>query len=359
MQMTPRQRVLMALRRQVPDRVPKWIDYESFAPKLMEVFRQKTGASDPAEYFNYEMRSVGFKATNRRGGLEKYIPAILPENAEIDWDWGNVFERGENKNVTRTLHYALEEAETLEDIEEYPMPDFLQKYRWEHIKDRVEALHERDLAVMGFMSQTLFEVAWGARGFENFLIDMMVNKDTAACLLDRITDVRCRQARIFTEAGVDVLRLGDDVGTERGMLMSRETWEEWLKPRLKKVIDTAREINPDILVFYHSDGDCREVIPGLIEAGINILNPVQPECMDPAEIKKLYGDRLAFLGTIGTQTTMPFGTPEDVRNEVKKRIETVGAGGGLMLGPTHLLQNEVPWENVLAFFEAVEDYGKY
>ena len=212
---------------------------------------------------------------------------------------------------------------------------------------------------MGAMSMTLFEVAWGVRGYESFLTDLIDQKDMAAALLDRITDMRRQMARIFARAGVDVLRLGDDVGTERGMMIGRATWAEWLKPRLASVIRAARDINPDILVFYHSDGDCREVIPELIEIGIDILNPVQPECMDPAEIKRLYGDRLAFWGTIGTQTTMPFGTPDDVRREVLTRIETVGRGGGLLLGPSHLLQDDVPWDNVLAFFDAVDRYGRY
>ena len=359
MKMTQRERVLAASRRQVPDRVPKWIDYGSFAPGLMETFHKRTGALSPEDFFDYDVRQVHFSPPARRRELERYIPAGLPEGAEIDWNWGNVFVRGDHKNVTVTVHCALGDAETVEDIEAYPMPDFLEAYRWGHVQDEVRELHGRDLAVMGAMSMTLFEVAWGVRGFENFLIDLMANKEVARVLLDRITEMRCGMARIFAGSGVDVLRLGDDVGTERGMMISKAAWEEWLKPRLARVIGAAREVNPDILVFYHSDGDCREVIAGLIEIGVDILNPVQPECMDPAEIKLLHGDRLAFWGTIGTQTTMPFGTPDDVREEVITRIETVGKGGGLLLGPSHLLQDEVPWENVLAFFDAVERYGVY
>jgi uroporphyrinogen decarboxylase len=359
MKMTPRERVLTTSRRQVPDRVPKWIDYESFAPGLMQTFREKTGASLPEEFFEYEVRQIRFKPPAPRPELKPYIPAELPQGAEIDWDWGNIWVRGEHRNVIATAHYALGDAQTVGDIEAYPMPDFLAKYRWEHVRDAVDALHRRELAAMGAMSMTLFEVAWGVRGFENFLMDMLDGKEMSRVLLDRITEVRCQMARIFAQAGVDVLRLGDDVGTERGMMIGKATWAEWLKPRLARVIRAAREVRPDILVFYHSDGDCREVIPGLIEIGVDILNPIQPECMDPAETKRLYGDRLAFWGTIGTQTTMPFGTPDDVRREVVARIETVGRGGGLLLGPSHLLQDEVPWDNVLAFFEAVDKYGVY
>ena len=104
---------------------------------------------------------------------------------------------------------------------------------------------------------------------------------------------------------------------------------------------------------------CREIIPELIEIGVDILNPVQPECMDPAEIKRQYGDRLSFSGTIGTQSTMPFGTPREVEATIRKRIETVGVGGGLLLAPTHVLEPDVSWENILAFLEAVDRWGWY
>lgn len=116
----------------------------------------------------------------------------------------------------------------------------------------------------------------------------------------------------------------------------------------------TRDGKPDILIWYHTDGDCRAVIPELTEAGADILNPVQPECMDPVEIKQQFGDRLAFAGTIGIQTTMPFGTPDEIRAIVRERIATVGKGGGLLLAPTHVLEPDVPWENVLAFIEAVQ-----
>ncbi|GAH20261.1 unnamed protein product, partial [marine sediment metagenome] len=109
----------------------------------------------------------------------------------------------------------------------------------------------------------------------------------------------------------------------------------------------------------HSDGNIEEIIPELIEIGVDVLNPVQPEAMDPVKLKKTYGNDLSFWGTMGGQTTIPFGTPEQVKQEVRERVETVGRGGGLLIAPGHMLQPEVPWENIVAFFEAVEEYGKY
>ena len=126
---------------------------------------------------------------------------------------------------------------------------------------------------------------------------------------------------------------------------------------MAKVIRVAKKIKPEVLVYYHSDGFIEPVIPDLIEIGVDVLNPVQPECMNPVKLKKEYGNRLSFWGTIGTQTTMPFGTPDEVREVVKHMIETVGRGGGLLIAPTHVLEPDVPWENILAFVESVNDYG--
>jgi uroporphyrinogen decarboxylase len=202
----------------------------------------------------------------------------------------------------------------------------------------------------------IFETAFALRGLDNLLVDFVRNPEMAEALLERLTRLRCSQARAYAQAGVDVLLLGDDVSSQQGMLMHPRLWRRFLKPRLARVIEAARSVNSNTLIFYHSDGDCQAIIPELIEVGVNILNPVQPECMDPAVLKRQFGDRLAFWGTLGTQTTFPFGSPEEMRRVVWERIETVGRGGGLLLAPTHILEPEVPWENVLAFFEAIDEY---
>ena len=132
-----------------------------------------------------------------------------------------------------------------------------------------------------------------------------------------------------------------------------------MKPRFAKIIAEARKVRKDIPIFYHSDGDVREIIPELIEIGVTILNPVQPEVMDPVEIKNKYGDRLALWGTIGTQTTLPLGTPEDVKIAVAKMCKEVGRGGGFIISPTHSINPDVSWENIVAFYEAVEEFGVY
>ena len=125
------------------------------------------------------------------------------------------------------------------------------------------------------------------------------------------------------------------------------------------MFEAAKNINPDLIVTYHSDGDISPIIPELADIGVDVLNPVQPECLDPGEVKRAYGDRLAFWGGMGIQTRMPFGTPQGVHTEVNRLIETLGARGGFMIAPTHVLEPDVPWENIVAFFQAVEEYGPY
>jgi len=141
-------------------------------------------------------------------------------------------------------------------------------------------------------------------------------------------------------------------------MFSPDMWRRFMKTRWAKVWSAARTIKPDIEIFYHSDGNILDIIPDLIEIGVTILNPIQPECLDPLMVKRRFGDRIVLHGTIGTQTTMPFGTPDQVRQTVRERVERLGADGALILAPTHVLEPEVPLANVEAFFEACREYGR-
>jgi uroporphyrinogen-III decarboxylase len=137
------------------------------------------------------------------------------------------------------------------------------------------------------------------------------------------------------------------------MIISPRHWRHYLKPRMAAFIGTLKGINPELKVAYHSDGNLLPIIPELIEIGLDVLNPVQPMCMDPAELKHLYGDRLCFWGTVDEQETLPFGSADDVRREIHTRLQTVGKGGGLIIGPTHHVQLDTPMENFWAMVNAI------
>jgi uroporphyrinogen decarboxylase len=143
------------------------------------------------------------------------------------------------------------------------------------------------------------------------------------------------------------------------MMISVSMWRRWLKPRLARLIRAAKDANPQVKVLYDSDGDFTPVVPELIEIGVDVLAPIQPECNDPLRLKQAFGNRLGFWGSLGVQSTLPFGTPADVRCEVRERMETIGAGGGLVIAPSHVIPPETPWENVLALFDAIDEYGSY
>lgn len=356
----PRERVLTTLAREVPDRVPKLLAGEilGYTLGIRTLFQEKIGDIDPAEYFEFDIRGVHLNPTKKEIDFRKYIPK-LPKGAFID-EWGIGHLPGTMSNYTKMIH-PMKEFKKVQRVESYPFPDITEDYRYQGLKEKVDRLKIKGWAVAGFANNAgmIFETSWYLRKYENLVCDFINNQDLASAILDKVTEIVLVASKKLVETGIDILILGDDVGTQRGLMMSLPMWRKWLKPRLSRVISATRTVNPNIRVFYHSDGDCRDVIPELIEIGVDILNPVQPEVMDLAEVKKDHGDKLAFWGGIGTQTTMPFGSPEEVKKEVKKTMKILGKGGGLVMTPTHVLEPDVSWQNILAFFEGVEKYGVY
>ena len=147
--------------------------------------------------------------------------------------------------------------------------------------------------------------------------------------------------------------LGDDVGAQNKMLISPSMWRRMLKPRMANCIAELKRINPALKVAYHSDGNILPIIPDLIEIGLDVLNPIQPQSMDPAQVAAAFGDKLCFWGSIDEQYTLPFGTPAKVEAEVRTRLQTMGKNGGLILGPTHHVQLDTPMENFWAMVHSI------
>jgi uroporphyrinogen decarboxylase len=353
--MNSRERVLTALAHEEPDRVP--FTLTELTPPFAEKFTQVTRAVDPFDYFEADLYDVAFRPVSQAELREKYGCYHEPDVERIN-DWGTGFKRG---SMFHFEHFIppLTEVESIEGIEAYPLPDYTATEYWGHLRQEVAELHQRGLAAMGRLEMTLFEVAWQIRGMENFMVDMFARPEWNESLLDRIMEVRIFMAEKYAEAGVDVLMVGDDIATQQDMLMSVEHWCRFFQPRLARIIAAARRIKPDLHVAYHTDGNPAKVIPALIDAGVDVLNPVQPECIDPRWVKRTYGDKLSLFGTIGTQSVLPFGTPQEVVTNVKERIATLKEGGGLILAPTHFIEPEVPVENLIAFVETVREYGFY
>jgi len=353
--MTPRERTLAVLARERPDRLPREL---KLTPPLLEEFQKRTGADDPAEYFALDVRDVFFAPPGALPDFSAYYPEGLPRfwnppGWEVG-EWGVGVTDGSMHHFIHIEH-PLKRLSKLDELEHYPFPDLTPPARHRHLEGQVRDLHNRGLFVIGFMEWTIFEIAWHLRGMAELFSDMAFNPRLAERLLDRITTVRSFEARRFAEAGVDMLKIGDDVGTQVAMLMSPQMYRQWFKPRHAAVILAAREVRPNLPVCYHSDGKCWDIIPDLVDIGVTVLNPVQPECLDLGQVKERFGDRLVFWGGIGTQRTMPFASAEDVYRTVQQTIDILGPIGYFPC-PTHVLEPEVPWENILAFLQAVADY---
>ena len=219
--------------------------------------------------------------------------------------------------------------------------------------ERVIEEYKDEYWIVGVTVTTVFETAWALRGYEKTLMDLVLNPDHDEKLLDIPFNYHLTAAKRLAEMGVDMIWVGDDVGTQKGMLISPDTWRRFFKPRMATFISTLKSINPDVKVAYHSDGTIYPIIPDLIEIGLDVLNPIQPRCMDPAKLKKEYGDKLCFWGSMDEQHMLPFGTPAEVEREVISRLKTLGNKGGLIIGPTHHVQLDTPLENFWAMVNTI------
>lgn len=354
--MTARERVQTALRRREPDRVPRTA---SFCPSQQETFRATYGSeASPTEHFKVDIRHVGATLENPVSDFSRWI---TDERVERVDEWGvGWFTPPEAFHFTSMVH-PLRDAETEADINSYPFPECSENAASE-IAPKVAKLQEAGYAVMGGaapLGGTVFWPAYKLVGMQKLLESMYTAPEMVEALLDKVTEIVSRQAAQLAEAGVDIVHTADDLGTQRSLMISVDTYRTWFKPRMKAVVEAAKSANPDVLVTFHSDGNVFDLIPDFIEIGIDVLNPVQPECMDVDVVKREFGNDLSFWGGVGTQTTLPFGSPEDVEQCVKDLMESLGRGGGFMIAPTHLIEPEVPWENIETLFASIDRYGVY
>ena len=250
-------------------------------------------------------------------------------------------------------HYTEPKGHPLADaasLSSYRPPD---PDRDELYLDSERAIRERsdEYWIVGVTVTTIFEAAWALRGLERLLMDFIEAPELADEVLEIPYRYHLAAAQRLVRMGVDMIWLGDDIGQQSGMLMSPKHWRRFLKPRMAELIATLKGINPRLKIAYHTDGCVYAIIPELIEIGIDVLNPVQPVAMNPVKLKREYGRELCFWGSMDEQHTLPFGAPDDVRREVRERVATLGAGGGLILGPTHHVQLDTPLENFWAMVE--------
>jgi uroporphyrinogen decarboxylase len=359
--MKHRDRVLAALNHELPDRCPMQISFTpEFATRLKADLQLKgQGVHNPHGGGNtYELEraldedmlltSVGWVNGYYQDGYQEV------ENYRDEWGvtWKTVpydTPFGKGKYTEPFGHPLADDHE----LETYNPPDPSRPDLY------CEAEHVlRDFKdeywIVGVTPTTIFETAWALRGYERLMMDMAIDGEKASRILDIPYQYHRTVTQRLVHLGVDMIWLGDDVGGQTSMLMSPTMWRQYLKPRMTELVASLRAINPSVKIAYHTDGVVYPIIPDLIEIGIDILNPIQPQAMDPVRLKKDYGDNLCFWGSLDIQQTIPFGTPDDVKAEVVTRLKTLGRGGGLLIGPTHNLQLDTPLENFWAMAETIQ-----
>ncbi len=341
---------------------PDWVPFDlPTTPPVLDMIEARKGTRDAALAFDTDFWGCEVSLPGDPARWRAAFEALgfsVPQNAEITAT-GITHVPPPAGSTQKAYHFRemlhpLAGVEEVSQLEQLPWPDLTDPAAENGLAEQVQKIHAAGKVALASMECTAFESAWYLRGMETLFSDLIEENGVSDWLLDWFTRYSCRKAWLAARAGVDVIGLGDDVGTQRGMMMSVSFWREHLKPRLKTVIDTIRKTQTrPLYIRYHSDGDVRDIVDDLAEIGVDILNPVQPECMPLAEVIPAHRHHLAFWGMVGTQTTMPFGTPDDVRAIVAQCEGFARDGARLIIAPTHVLEPEVPWENIEALADAV------
>jgi len=365
--MIERERFLKTMNHQVPDRIPTVMDARLEVQKALKDYYgidsyqevlDIIGAIDIDRFPTDSWINVNFLGYDDKarliegpwlGGGQKYIKIneTMFKNA-----WGVVQKVGANGKYIEWVFGPLVDAK---DPDEIFIPGIENIVNDPDLPRKVQELKDIGIFVQGILTQ-VYKIAWMLRGMENLLCDYLINRPFIDKLYDKLYKLQGEILRRLTKAGMDMIGFEGDIAMQHSLIMGPDSWRTVDKPRLAKVIASCKEINPNIHVFIHSDGDISEIMPDLIEIGFDVIDPIQPECMDPIKIKKLYGDKITLHRCGSLQRTLPFGTPEDCRKEAITYIKQCGQNGGLVLGASNTISYDVPVENVVAWYEAVRDF---
>lgn len=256
----------------------------------------------------------------------------------------------------------LAEAETIDDLDRcWDWPTFTDEYL-EKLRQEAKRLYEEtDYAILGSFGGAFLEGGQGLRGWDQFMMDIAGDRTFTEAILDRMLQRNLRNVELYLDAVGDyiqVIQMGGDMGTQNGPQIRPKTYYEIFQPREKALWGRIHQLKPEIGVFLHCCGGIYDLIPGIIDAGCDILNPVQISAkgMDPERLKREFGDRLCFWGGgCDTQTVLPFGTPEEVYEHTRREIEIFKPNSGFVFSQVHNIQANVPVENILAMFQAAQD----
>lgn len=377
MSISPRERVLAALNHEEPDRVPLFIGTSGATTvlgpgytKLKEHLGIRAGESRwlsrPLQYVWMDEEAMRKLGSDGRpvmpGPALSHHGTRSTDDCIVD-DWGCSWQRRAGTQYFEIIDPPLRNA-SLDDLDRYPWPDLMPASRFDGLADRCRAIQEAGFASVLLTGITLFEQLYMLRGVAECLMDLAGDQDFFLALLLRIKGLALPYVQeLFRQAGayVDVVITGDDLGTQDSTLMAPAVYRRLIKPHQAEVLATIRE-NTRAKIFFHSCGNVYALIGDLVDIGVDLLNPVQvsaPGLADTARLKREFGKRLAFCGAIDTQRVLPYGTTEEVRAEVRRRIRDLAPGGGYVAAAVHCIQPDVPPANVVAMCDEVARSGCY
>ena len=359
--MLSRERVLMAIAHEEPDKVPLdcWL-----APQISEELTKALNLDLSKDRFAFP-KSMGHDMLCHNlgigGGFNSiYMPdRKIAENLYQD-NWGIKWRR-KNHDYGSYCEFAEHPLADISNYDKYKWPDptEIEKADFKICEELISTSGD-EYAIMGGVFCTIFEASWFLRGMENFLMDLYVNRDFAIELLDKTMNYHLQVSKKLVEMGVDIIFWGDDIGCEKGPLIDPKLYREIIKPRYAHMVQEVRKINKNIKIAYHTDGNIEWALDDLVELGFDILNPLQPDVNDVKMVKKRYGKKITIWGNVDTRTVMAKGTCAEVVQEVKKVIEILGPGGGLILCSNHGVQStRRAVDNTIAFYWAAEKFRNY
>ena len=333
--MNNRERVLATLNHKQPDKTPYNIGFTKKAHAKMVEF-----CKDPdfASKLGNCLTNLGSES---KDSWKEKSPNIWEDQFGVQWD----------RSVDKDIGVVCNCLVTPKNITKYKLPDPEDPSRYEKYNEILKT--DKDEFFVASIGFSLYERAWTLAGMENLLMAMITNKDFVHLLLDKILDFNLKIIENACSFNIDAMRFGDDWGQQTGLIMGPQLWDEFIKPRIKKMYALVKSKGK--FVFIHSCGKVDQLFPDLIECGVDVFNPFQPEVMDVFDMKKKYGSRLSFYGGISTQKTLPYGTVTQIRDEVKRLLDVVGKDGGYIASPAHSIPPDAKPENIAAMIETLQN----
>jgi len=343
--MTSKERVIAALKHNKIDRVPRFI---WMGGEVRRRLMTKYGLSP----VGLEVK-VGNDILQTWVSINGEMERDVPQGTEFVDDFGITWKRdGEYNMVIKNPLRGLD----ADAVRSYSLPDPHSPSRFTYLESLISEYGD-EIFIGADVSGVLFEPASHLRNMEDLMLDMAMESEEVDILLDKLTEFSITLSLECVRRGVDWIWMGDDLGSQQGMLMSVDMWRRYFKPRMKRIIDEIRSVAPGIPIAYHSCGSMAPVIEDLVEIGITVLNPVQESAagMDQAAVKAAYGDKLSLMCGLDIQQFLNRVTPEEVYKETKKKVEILGAGGGYIFATSHHIQSDTPEENFNAMLEALNE----